>query len=117
MSFKIIFAFIFAAATSTAGATEFRGRIDTLAAGPGLEGLIFVRVVAHSPVAPWSIACSSNSYWSFKFDTSAPGGNETYSLLLAAYTARSEVVIKGAGSCSAGAGEDIQDLYYTRFNI
>lgn len=113
---KYFFVLILAVA-STVGAAEFRGKIDTIAAGPGLGDFVFVRVAGHSPVAPWSVDCSSNGYWSFKFDTSAPAGNETYSLLLAAYTAKSEVIINGTGSCSAGAGEDIQNLFYTRFSI
>lgn len=95
----------------------FTGKIQSIAAGPNWSGTILVRVENHSATAPWSAACSTNGFWSFKFDSSAPGGKETYSLLLAAYASQAKVVIDGTGACTANFSTDIQNLSYVRFDF
>lgn len=95
----------------------FTGKIQSIAAGPNWNGIILVRVENHSATAPWSTGCSTNTFWSFKFDSNSPGGKETYSLLLAAYASQSRVVIDGTGSCAANLSTDIQNLSYVRFDF
>ncbi len=97
-------------------AAEFKGRIQTIATGPNLGNVILVKVENHSSSAVWSTSCSTDQFWSFKFDPSVPGGMESYSLLLAAYAAEKKVVINGTGTCTSGEFDDVQDLHYTRFD-
>ena len=92
---------------------EFTGKIQSIAAGPGLGNVILIRVEGHSTDAPWATPVCAHGFWSFKFDTSAPGGKEAYSLLLAAYTSKTSVVINGTGTCP-GLPDQIQNLGYTR---
>lgn len=99
-------------------AAEFSGKIQSIATGPNLGSVILVRVEGHSSTAPWAAAGCANGFWSFKFDTASAGGKETYSLLLAAYTSKSSVVIGGTGSCpTVGGVEQVQNLGYTRFEL
>lgn len=114
---KKIFLFCFSLISINATAAGFSGKIQSIASGPNLGNTILVRVENHSTTAPWSIGCSTSSFWSFKFDSSSPGGKEAYSLLLAAYASQSVVVIEGTGSCAANSATDIQNLSYVRFYI
>ncbi len=100
-------------------AAEYSGKIQSIAAGPGLGSLVLVRVENHSPSAPWSAAGCANGFWSFKFDSASAGGKETYSLLLTAYSSKSNVVISGTGNCPTNSGgvEQVQNLGYTRFEF
>ena len=46
------------------------------------------------------IACHTNSGWEYVLDTSTPLGNKMYSMLLAAYAAKSPVKFVGMNNCS-----------------
>ena len=97
-------------------AAEFAGKVETIAAGPGLGDTVYVRVVNHSASAPWSIDCSSHPYWSFRFDATTAGGWQSYSLALEAYTSGKTVVINGTGECTDdGTFSNVQDMLYLRF--
>jgi len=113
---KVIIVFLFSFFSFSVNAAEFSGTITSIASGPNLGSVVLIRVDGQSVSAPWSVACSSQGFWSFKFDTSAAGGKETYSLLLAAYASKTSVTIAGTGICSPGAIGNVQDLGYARFN-
>ncbi len=105
-------------------AAEFKGIISTIAVGPKVGGgtdnvnsTVLVRVENQSKDAIWSSDCSTNTFWSFKFDSDGDAGKETYSLLLSAYMSGKSVVILGTGECSGDRTTDIQNLYYTRFDF
>lgn len=99
-------------------AAEFSGKIQSIATGPNLGSIVLVRVEGHSASSPWSVTGCANGFWSFKFDSAAAGGKEAYSLLLAAYASKSNVVISGTGNCPSVPGiEQVQNLGYTRFDF
>ena len=113
---KILFFSVLAFFSFASNAAEFSGKVQSIAAGPNLGSIVLVRVEGHSPTASWAASGCTNGFWSFKFDSSTAGGKETYSLLLAAYAAKSSVVINGTGTCS-GQPEQIQSLGYARFEF
>ncbi len=106
--------FILAMLSINSNAAGFSGKIQSIATGPGLGNTILVRVEGHSTTANWSTGCSTGGFWSFKFDSSAPGGKEAYSQLLAAYASQSLVVIEGTGSCTSSSFTDVQNMLYVR---
>jgi hypothetical protein len=114
---KKICALILALAGAYASAAEFSGQIQTLGVGPSLGNIVLVRVVGQSAGVPWSVACSQNGFWTFKLDLTTPGASETYSQLLAAYMAKTNVVIAGTGTCTSSnkTFTDVHILGYTRF--
>lgn len=112
---KIFSIFVLTLFSINASAAGFSGRIQSIATGPNLGNTILVRVEGHSTTAPWSTGCSTSSFWSFKFDSSVPGGKEAYSQLLAAYASQSLIVIEGTGACTGSSFTEVQNMSYVRF--
>lgn len=112
---NILSFFILTLISVNSNAASYSGKIQSIATGPNLGNTILVRVEGHSTTAPWSTSCSTSSFWSFKFDSSVPGGKEAYSQLLAAYASQSLIVIEGTNSCTGSAFTDIQNMSYVRF--
>jgi hypothetical protein len=113
--FAVILIFFF---SESLIASEFSGKIQSIATGPNLGSVVLVRVEGHSSTAPWAVSGCTDGFWSFKFDAASAGGKETYSLLLAAYASKASVVISGTGSCpTVGGVEQVQNIGYTRFAL
>jgi len=92
----IIMGIIFISTNAFAGGVT--GEIDKVFMGPAYGSHVVV-VFSRDSVTP-SCGTESDASYTFYFDSDAPGGHVTASAMLAAYTAKLNVVIQGGGSSS-----------------
>ena len=92
---------------SHANAGTTIGKVTHIFSGPYFGTKVFIAL--DSPIND-KAACSTNSLYTFGFDSSDPGASTWMSMLSIAYTAEKTVYVEGYGGTNCSHWSNIEDL-------